>query len=109
MAINSLICFHTWPAEERRSYIVELLTRSHVYMLIYGAFNQMGLISLFELDICLPKYNKETIHLLETDPRLQIVISTVAFSNGLNAKSLLDSLSLGFGATFNESWQEKGR
>lgn len=36
------------------------------------------------------------------------MISTVAFSNGLNAKSLLDSLSLGFGSTFNESWQEKG-
>lgn len=28
--------------------------------------------------------------------------------NGLNTKSLLDSLSLGFGSTFNESWQEKG-
>lgn len=59
--------------------------------------------------ICPPDYNKETIQLLETDSRLQIVISTVAFSNGLNAKSLLDSLSLGFGSTFNESWQEKGR
>ncbi|KAF9563026.1 hypothetical protein CPC08DRAFT_633393 [Agrocybe pediades] len=59
--------------------------------------------------ICPPEYNKETIELLETDPRLQIVISTVAFSNGLNARSLLDSLSLGFGSTFNESWQEKGR
>ena len=59
--------------------------------------------------ICPAEYNKQTIDLLETEPRLQIVISTVAFSNGLNAKSLLDSLSLGFGSTFNESWQEKGR
>lgn len=58
--------------------------------------------------ICPPDYNKKTIELLETDPRLQIVISTVAFSNGLNAKSLLNSLSLGFGSTFKESWQEKG-
>ena len=59
--------------------------------------------------ICPSDYNKQTVGLLETDPRLQIVISTVAFSNGLNAKSLLDSLSLGFGSTLNESWQEKGR
>ncbi|PPQ98765.1 hypothetical protein CVT26_014348 [Gymnopilus dilepis] len=59
--------------------------------------------------ICPPDYNKETIRLLDDDPHLQIVISTVAFSNGLNARSLLDSLSLGFGSTFNESWQEKGR
>ena len=59
--------------------------------------------------ICPADYNKQTIELLETEPRLQIVVSTVAFSNGLNAKSLLDSLSLGFGSTFNESWQEKGR
>ena len=58
--------------------------------------------------ICPADYNKQTIELLETEPCLQIVISTVAFSNGLNAKSLLDSLSLGFGLTFNESWQEKG-
>ncbi|KAF8884728.1 P-loop containing nucleoside triphosphate hydrolase protein [Gymnopilus junonius] len=42
------------------------------------------------------------------DPQLQIIICTVTFSNGLNAKSLLDSLSLGFGSTFNETWQEKG-
>jgi superfamily II DNA helicase RecQ len=59
--------------------------------------------------ICPADYNKQTIELLETEPHLQIVVSTVAFSNGLNAKSLLDSLSLGFGSTFNESWQENGR
>ncbi|KAF8160000.1 P-loop containing nucleoside triphosphate hydrolase protein [Crassisporium funariophilum] len=59
--------------------------------------------------ICTPKYNQETIHLIETDPRCQIVIATVAFSNGLNAKTLLDSLSLEFAPTLDEAWQEKGR
>ena len=54
-------------------------------------------------------YNAETIRLIDNNPRCQIIISTVAFSNGLNAKSLLDSLSLGFAPTFDESWQEKGR
>jgi len=57
--------------------------------------------------ICPADYNKQTIELFKAEPHLQIVISTVAFSNGLNAKSLLDSLSLGFGEIFNESWQEK--
>lgn len=59
--------------------------------------------------ICTPKYNQETIRLIETDPRCQIVIATVAFSNGLNAKELLDSLSLEFAPTLDEAWQEKGR
>ena len=56
-----------------------------------------------------PEYNEETIRLINDDLHCQIIISTVAFSNGLNAKSLLDSLSLGFASTFDESWQEKGR
>lgn len=59
--------------------------------------------------ICTSEYNHETIHLIETDPNCQIVIATVAFSNGLNAKMLLDSLSLEFAPTLDEAWQEKGR
>jgi len=59
--------------------------------------------------ICPPEYNKETIELIETDSRCQIIIATVAFSNGLNATTLLDSLSLEFASTLDESWQEKGR
>ncbi|PPQ87651.1 hypothetical protein CVT25_011489 [Psilocybe cyanescens] len=59
--------------------------------------------------ICPPEYNEQTIELIKTDPRCQIVIATVAFSNGLDAVTLLDSLSLGFASTFDESWQEKGR
>ena len=56
--------------------------------------------------VCPPEYNKETIQLIDTDPNC--FITTIAFSNGLNAKSLLDSLSLGFAMTFDKSWQEKG-
>jgi superfamily II DNA helicase RecQ len=85
---------------------------SHVYAYIWhlqpDGVNKLNRARVYH-SICPPDYNKETIRLLETDPYLQIVISTVAFSNGINAKSLLDSLSLGFGSTFNESWQEKGR
>lgn len=53
--------------------------------------------------------NEEIIRLLEEDPRCQVVISTVAFANGLTIKSLLDSLSLGFPETVDQLWQEKGR
>jgi hypothetical protein len=46
--------------------------------------------------------------LLDEDPMCQVVVSTVAFANRLNAKSLLDSLSLGFPNTVDQMWQEKG-
>lgn len=59
--------------------------------------------------ICTLKYNQETIQLIETDPHCQIIIMTVAFSNRLNVKMLLDSLSLEFAPTLDEAWQEKGR
>jgi superfamily II DNA helicase RecQ len=53
--------------------------------------------------------NQEILRLMEEDPRCQVVIATIAFANGLNIKSLLDSLSLGFPDTVDEAWQEKGR
>jgi hypothetical protein len=59
--------------------------------------------------LCSPEDNKETIRLLEEDPYCQIVFATIAFPNGLNVKSLVDSLSLGFVDTVDQAWQEKGR
>ncbi|KAJ6524201.1 P-loop containing nucleoside triphosphate hydrolase protein [Mycena capillaripes] len=53
--------------------------------------------------------NEEILRLLDEDPQCQVVIATVAFSNGLNVKSLLDSISLGFPDTVDQLWQEKGR
>ncbi|KAJ6545717.1 P-loop containing nucleoside triphosphate hydrolase protein [Mycena capillaripes] len=53
--------------------------------------------------------NEEILCLLDEDPQCQVVIPTVAFSNGLNVKSLLDSISLGFPDTVDQLWQEKGR
>ncbi|KAJ7453181.1 P-loop containing nucleoside triphosphate hydrolase protein [Mycena latifolia] len=53
--------------------------------------------------------NEEILRLLEEDPRCQIVIATIAFSNGLNVKALLDSISIGFPDTVDQLWQEKGR
>jgi hypothetical protein len=47
--------------------------------------------------------NKEILRLLDKDPECQVIIAMIAFANGLNVKSLLDSISLGF-----QLWQEKG-
>ncbi|KAJ7686951.1 hypothetical protein B0H17DRAFT_1203965 [Mycena rosella] len=52
--------------------------------------------------------NEEILRLLDEDPECQVVIATIAFANGLNVKSLLDSISLGFPDTVDQLWQEKG-
>ncbi|KAJ7867128.1 P-loop containing nucleoside triphosphate hydrolase protein [Mycena leptocephala] len=56
-----------------------------------------------------PEYNEETIRRIEEDPECRIILATIAFSNGINAKSLLDSISMGFSSTLDICWQEKGR
>ncbi|KAJ6534237.1 P-loop containing nucleoside triphosphate hydrolase protein [Mycena capillaripes] len=53
--------------------------------------------------------NEEILRLLDEDPECQVVIATVAFANGLNVKSLLDSISMGFPDTVDQLWQEKRR
>ncbi|KAJ7870151.1 hypothetical protein B0H14DRAFT_2345764, partial [Mycena olivaceomarginata] len=54
------------------------------------------------------KENEEILRLLDEDPECQVIIATVAFANGLNAKSLLDSLSVGCADTLDQIVQEKG-
>jgi superfamily II DNA helicase RecQ len=56
-----------------------------------------------------PEYNAETIRLMEEDYALQIIIGTIAIANGINARKLLDNISLKFAKTANTMWQEKGR
>jgi superfamily II DNA helicase RecQ len=59
--------------------------------------------------LCSNKYNTQTLDMLENDPSCQVVIATVAFANGINVRTLLDSISLGTSSSFNLTWQEKGR
>jgi superfamily II DNA helicase RecQ len=54
-------------------------------------------------------YNERTIELIENDPRCQIVIATKAFSLGIHAETLLDSISLGTPDTQCEMDQNGGR
>ncbi|KAJ6549749.1 P-loop containing nucleoside triphosphate hydrolase protein [Mycena capillaripes] len=53
--------------------------------------------------------NEEILQLLDEDAECQVVIATIAFANGLNVKTLLDSISVGFPDTVDQLWQEKGR
>ncbi|KAJ7891820.1 hypothetical protein B0H14DRAFT_3428243 [Mycena olivaceomarginata] len=36
--------------------------------------------------LCSAEYNQETLHLIDEDPEFQIIIATIAFSNGMNAR-----------------------
>ncbi len=55
------------------------------------------------------EYNRENIRLLNDDSYCQVVIATVAFANGINCRTLLDSISIGAAKTLDQIWQEKGR
>ncbi|KAJ7025242.1 P-loop containing nucleoside triphosphate hydrolase protein [Mycena alexandri] len=53
--------------------------------------------------------NEEILRLLDEDPVCQVAIATVALAKGLNVKSVLDSISIGFPETVEQMLQEKGR
>ncbi|KAJ7573395.1 P-loop containing nucleoside triphosphate hydrolase protein [Mycena floridula] len=52
--------------------------------------------------------NVETIQLMNEDPDCQIIIGTIAIANGMNVKTLLDSISVDIPKTLDCLWQEKG-
>ncbi|KAJ7737945.1 hypothetical protein B0H16DRAFT_1761928 [Mycena metata] len=56
-----------------------------------------------------PEYNEETIRLIDEDPELQIILATIAFANGINASSLLASVTVGSSGSSDTTYQEKGR
>ncbi|THU79606.1 hypothetical protein K435DRAFT_622475, partial [Dendrothele bispora CBS 962.96] len=49
--------------------------------------------------LCTDEYNRETFRLVDSDSELQVVIATVGFSQGINCRGLLDSISWGFPST----------
>ncbi|KAJ8090935.1 hypothetical protein PM082_024859 [Marasmius tenuissimus] len=55
------------------------------------------------------RYNEETVALLNNDPRLQVIIATQAFTNGMHAKKLTDSISVKAATTQDASEQQGGR
>ncbi|KAJ6557447.1 P-loop containing nucleoside triphosphate hydrolase protein, partial [Mycena capillaripes] len=59
--------------------------------------------------MCWPDENEETVALIRDDPLCQVVVATVAFGQGFNVKSLLDSISLGVPKTVAQTLQQGGR
>ncbi|KAJ7290665.1 P-loop containing nucleoside triphosphate hydrolase protein [Mycena rebaudengoi] len=59
--------------------------------------------------MCWPEENEETVALIRDDPLCQVVVATVAFGQGFNVKTLLDSIQLGVAKTVDQTLQQGGR
>ncbi|THU92869.1 hypothetical protein K435DRAFT_671281 [Dendrothele bispora CBS 962.96] len=59
--------------------------------------------------LCTDEYNRTTFQLIDSDSELQVVITAVRFSQGINCKCIEDSISWGFPSSLDEFWQAKGR
>ena len=55
------------------------------------------------------EHNEATLDDMINDDECQVLIATVAFANGLNVKTILDSISLGVGDSIEQTWQQTGR
>ncbi|KAJ7779224.1 hypothetical protein B0H16DRAFT_1838657 [Mycena metata] len=89
---------------------INLLFRCYVYIwsLQSPSADKMRRTRMYH-SLCPAAYNEDTIRRIEEDPQCQIILATIAFANGINAPSLLDSVTLGFSSTLDIMWQEKGR
>ena len=58
--------------------------------------------------LCWSEEDEETTRLLREDPRTQIVIATIAFGQGINVKTLVDSIQLGFPVSLDQEEQQRG-
>ena len=55
------------------------------------------------------EHNEATLYDMINDDECQVLIATVAFANGLNVKTILDSISLGVRDSIEQTWQQTGR
>ena len=58
--------------------------------------------------LCWSEEDEETTRLLHEDPRMQIVIATIVFGQGINVKILLNSIQLGFPVSLDQEEQQRG-
>ncbi|KAF7364531.1 p-loop containing nucleoside triphosphate hydrolase protein [Mycena venus] len=115
--------FHVFRSSNERpntQFIMEPLqhgvggkTTSFVYFFTYGNRFRPDRIGCDD-SRCIIRFEtlrrtRRSLRLLDEDVECQVVIATIAFANGLNVKSLLDSISVGFPDTMDQLWQEKGR
>lgn len=55
------------------------------------------------------KYNARTIELIDSDPQCQVIIATEALTLGVDARLILDSISVGSPPTQDKSCQDAER
>ncbi|KAJ7212698.1 P-loop containing nucleoside triphosphate hydrolase protein [Mycena pura] len=89
---------------------IELCWRVYVFLLrlLPPGPRRLTRIRLYHA-MCWPDENEKTVALMRDDPMCQIIVATVAFGQGFNLKSLLDSIMLGVPKTVSQTTQDAGR
>ncbi|KAJ7113607.1 P-loop containing nucleoside triphosphate hydrolase protein, partial [Mycena epipterygia] len=89
---------------------IELCWRVYVYLLrlLPPGPRRLTRVRLYHA-MCWPDENEKTVALMRDDPMCQIIVATVAFGQGFNVKSLLDSIQLGVPKTVPQALQQGGR
>ncbi|KAJ7464089.1 P-loop containing nucleoside triphosphate hydrolase protein [Mycena latifolia] len=89
---------------------IELCWRVFVYLfrLLPPGPRRLRRVRLYHA-MCWPEENEKTVALIRDDPLCQIIVATVAFGQGFNVKSLLDSIQLGVPKTVAQALQQGGR
>jgi superfamily II DNA helicase RecQ len=89
---------------------IELCWRVYIYLIrmLPPGPQRINRIRLYHA-MCWPEQNVQTVDALRDDPDCQIVIATIAFGQGFNVRSLLDSILLGVPSTADLTEQERGR
>ncbi|KAJ6527967.1 hypothetical protein DFH09DRAFT_848590, partial [Mycena vulgaris] len=101
-------------ASKRKTIIycatIELCWRLYIFLLrlLPAGRRRLTRVRLYHA-MCWPDENEKTVALMRDDPMCQIIVSTVAFGQGFNVKTLLDSTQLGVAKTVAQTLQQGGR
>ncbi|KAJ7270715.1 P-loop containing nucleoside triphosphate hydrolase protein [Mycena haematopus] len=88
---------------------LEISTRLYLYLLRMDPSGQTGRRIRQYNSLCHPEFNSETLQLMETDPEMQIIISTVALANGIHSPTIDDVIMLQMPKTLSQTEQQGGR
>ncbi|KAJ6462875.1 hypothetical protein C8R45DRAFT_1107949 [Mycena sanguinolenta] len=87
----------------------EISTNLYLYLIDIDKGGQAGHRIRQYNSLCRPEFNTETLRLLETDPRLQIIIATIALANGVHSSAIDDVLMFQMPKTLSQAEQQAGR
>lgn len=100
--------------DSRRKVVIyvpsmEVSTRLYIYLIRLDTTGYPGRRFRQYNALCDADFNSETLRLMETDPKLQVIIATVALANGVHSSKIDDSLSLAMPTTLSQTEQQAGR